>query len=1030
MSGPASDVTNWSRPHRIVRAGAGAGKTTALIAEILEAAADFRRANGRFPSLVVTTFTRKATQEIRERLMRKVCEAHPELMDFVLSRSLLQVSTIHGILNIFLQRHGQQMGIDPGFAIVEGPQEQKLFKSVLREVLLAEADGFELLEKYDFAHLSAYVRDYFHLWLTYPDLRSQDEKSFLDIADLYARAWSERGEELARSLRAETQDEKWTDFARILQTAAQILKNDPYPQARRKLLPLFENGKPRHMKNNPKVSDETDEAVKEFWGELKKIEGTKAEDLHWNPEQWPSFTARFRQFQAVADRFCGEFYKRKIDSGQFTIADLESVSLRLMREKPEAARTFSEEWDYWLIDEYQDTSPVQVEILKGLIGEKASYIVGDPQQSIYLFRGARSEVFAQREKAVRGIEGGRSGELMRNYRSEPPLLLFFNDFFASMSSQFKKMEPKEAPSSEKPEVARFAVLSEELNEEGIPNEYLAVTRRIDDLLREGVRPDQICLIARTNRLLDEFSAYLTQCGYPVHVHVSSGFYKRREVRDALAILKFLANPYDDLNLFSLLRSPWFRVDDEALARAGVERTGSLWAHLQSGPTKDLPAIRYLREQFLLCEKLGYCQSLGRMLKDCGLLEWSLHADPTGRREANLWKLLSQLHEQERQSGFNVLQFIGRQEGEVKLEEAESEADAVTAVEPNRINLMTVHGSKGLQFDHVLLPGLHKSPLLSKKEGLCFDEENRRWSLPFFDEESQGFLYSLADLRVTERMREAELLEQERLFYVAMTRARKTVFLSWLQPEKRNSPASLFRWDFSQDEVAASFYRYRVERGPWEKRVYQSKEKSPAAPPPPWTPPRACEAPKTVSVSRLLESWAKENANGGFPAEKNIEYLADRAQKARSGVLMHRIFEIMNYGKVDDDLVKRFFPKEQQGAVKEAMIFAQGLAAPPMKELLARGKSEWGFLARIGKNLVEGQIDLWGEAEGRLWIVDYKTGDSRYSERAFQQLALYAQALLKKYPGASVKLAVLYPFEKSVKVRDLSEMAGFLREMGV
>ena len=84
-----------------------------------------------------------------------------------------------------------------------------------------------------------------------------------------------------------------------------------------------------------------------------------------------------------------------------TISDLENYSLRLIQSFPDAAHEFSQTWDFFMIDEYQDTSPLQVEILNRIVGEKPCFIVGDPQQSIYLFRGARSEVFDAKESELK-----------------------------------------------------------------------------------------------------------------------------------------------------------------------------------------------------------------------------------------------------------------------------------------------------------------------------------------------------------------------------------------------------------------------------------------------------------------------------------------------------------------------------------------------------------------------------------------------------------------------------------------------------
>src|SRR5690606_25667646 len=98
------------------------------------------------------------------------------------------------------------------------------------------------------------------------------------------------------------------------------------------------------------------------------------------------------RIQSLADVFLPQLDEYKARTGQMTMADLESVSGDAVAKQPHVARAFAAEWDYWLIDEFQDTSPFQISLLDALIGDRRRCVVGDPQQSIYLLRGARYEV--------------------------------------------------------------------------------------------------------------------------------------------------------------------------------------------------------------------------------------------------------------------------------------------------------------------------------------------------------------------------------------------------------------------------------------------------------------------------------------------------------------------------------------------------------------------------------------------------------------------------------------------------------------
>src|SRR3712207_2438262 len=110
----------------IVRAGAGAGKTYTLTHRVMDIADEMLRLEKRFPRVIVTTFTRKATQELRERLMLLALNEKPHLVDFVNSRSHLVVSTIHGIMDLYLKRYGANVCVDPGYTVISGQQATKL----------------------------------------------------------------------------------------------------------------------------------------------------------------------------------------------------------------------------------------------------------------------------------------------------------------------------------------------------------------------------------------------------------------------------------------------------------------------------------------------------------------------------------------------------------------------------------------------------------------------------------------------------------------------------------------------------------------------------------------------------------------------------------------------------------------------------------------------------------------------------------------------------------------------------------------
>ncbi|HMN69493.1 MAG TPA: UvrD-helicase domain-containing protein, partial [Bdellovibrionales bacterium] len=751
--------------HSIVRAGAGAGKTWGLVEKVVEVFRTFAAAGAR-PRVVVTTFTRKATQELKERLILKACELRdPRLLQFVSDPSSLQITTIHGLLNGFMRQVGHLAGLDAGFQIVGEAEASRQARLALRETLVEHPEGLTWLETYGFARALAMCRGYERA------VREQGELSPAGIEELRAlaeeerRRWSGVLKNLALSVREEVDDDKWRDFAAALLRFSSVWKGEGLDGVD---LPW----KPRNSKKQAHLQvwhERTEELLKDFKKEMAKP--------CWNQALWEDMVLAWEEFLPLGQAFAEKLKALKDREGRFEMVDLELKSLEMLREKPFLGSVFAENWDFWMIDEYQDTSPLQVAVLSALIGDRPKYVVGDPQQSIYLFRGAEVRVFDQAEREILS-GGGEKRELLKNYRSRPDLLLWINDFMASIGEDFVAMDPRDPPAAPQRECARLVRARDP------ENELNAITAEVARHVNAGARLEQICVLGRTHRALMDVSKALRTAGYATHVHAARGFLERREVIDAQALWKFLVNPHDNLNLMILLRSPWFFVKDQTLGEWMERKPDSLWRRLMV--VEDHESVSRLRKALQLVNARGVATAFEETLIEAAYLDLSLANDPAGRKESNLWKLIHRARRLEREQGVSVLDFL---EGASDPMES-SEGDATSAQEPNAINLMTIHGAKGLQFEHVIVPRMGESPRTSNAEP--FAAQDGRYFFSLKDEETGEFVPSpLENVRVRDQ-RARELAEFDRWLYVAVTRAKSTLFLSWSEVG-RESWAARGRW---------------------------------------------------------------------------------------------------------------------------------------------------------------------------------------------------------------------------------------------
>ncbi len=1009
--------TTLNLKDEIVRAGAGAGKTTLLTKKIFDYLINFKQENERWPNVVATTFTKKATQELRERLLLKALETENfELIEYINNSSSLFISTIHGVLNRFLQTYGYLSGIEPGFEVISERQSQQYVKRILKDMISEDKDEIkQVTDNYSFKQLIKVIFDF------NKNIHFESKNKFITYEEFRANYEVKRSKleqeikNISESIKNSIDNEKWLSFTNkfLKLSSANFEDGNQYSEALKEI-----GSKPRKGKGIPENINE------DLASCLKKIK-TEFSKSAYQSSFWLQSEKLNKSFELFYNNFISRYEQLKLDLSLLEINDLELLTYKLIKKNPELARLFSLQWNYWLIDEYQDTSPIQVSILDIFVGNSPSFVVGDPQQSIYLFRGARSEVFNAQEKKVQD-SGGELNFLKKNYRSQPELLCFFNDFFKNIGSQFQQMIPRTDIIDNKKVVAQIANLPPCDDEGAAKDQYELnfIIENIISLINKGVSFDEICILSRTNRYLGRVAQELRKHNIPINLYSAGGFSERREIIDSLMFLKFLVNPYDDNNLVGLLRSPWFHINDTLLVNALQGRAESVWAVLKEKLGDDL-VVKKLKEVLNSSYRLGVTYVFKNELLNSNFIDYSLVYDSTGRRESNFWKLIQKLADAERKSGFNYIDFVNKIIGETDSEILSEESDAIAALEPNCINLMTVHASKGLQYKYVFIPQAHKKPSLqissSKKDHLVLDSKLGKWSL--YGQSEDSLLYpSLSHIDYVKELETRELLESQRLLYVSLTRSSECIYLSSVGEAEANSWASFLDSE-EQGLKTKEHYSYYVINDPVESVESVLSKKSKSTYNEELTQVDSSKlslgnVKAKISVSEVLDKQVT------VAVSKNEEEIKDSfssLEKSNQGTLLHKVFELLKYHELDSikDLIKKLFP-EHCKLMEEALNYIVELKEPNLLSLILDGNVEWGFQFNKGSEVIEGQVDLWGIQNNEVWIVDYKSGSEKYVEKAFKQLEYYSQAIKPLCEGLKVNLLVVYPLSKKVYIRKIGQ----------
>ena len=439
-----------------------------------------------------------------------------------------------------------------------------------------------------------------------------------------------------------------------------------------------------------------------------------------SPEEYKNRVASFYD-QTVADAY--ELYQRRLlNSNAADFDDLLFLTVDVLERFPEARERWQKGFRYVLVDEYQDTNHAQYRLLQLLAGEHQNvFAVGDPDQSIYAFRGADIRNIMEFE---RDFGGAKQIALEQNYRSTNAILRAAN----AVISENRERKPKNLW-SELGEGDPIRVI--EVEDEHAEARFVAA--EIAGLVDEGFAGSEIAIFYRTNAQSRVLEDVLVRQDIPYQVIGGPKFYERAEIKDAIAYLQVIDNPSDAISLTRIANRPRRGIGDASLARVRTYADAhglSLWEALEhpeeagcgGAPLKAIDKFRTLMQSSMSgALELPVPELLERVLDQSGYLE-SLEAERTieaqGRSE-NLMELVGVAREyQESAENPSLSEFLQQ----ISLF---SDQDAIEE-ERSLVTLMTLHNAKGLEFRAVFLIGMEEGvfPHSRSIEEQGLEEERR------------------------------------------------------------------------------------------------------------------------------------------------------------------------------------------------------------------------------------------------------------------------------------------------------------------
>ncbi|MFS0655996.1 helicase-exonuclease AddAB subunit AddA [Bacillus sp. 179-C3.3 HS] len=565
--------------------------------------------------------------------------------------------------------------------------------------------------------------------------------------------------------------------------------------------------------------------------------------------------------------FGERFEKAKLEKSIVDFSDLEHYCLRILAVQDEdgdlvetaAAKYYQQQFEEVLVDEYQDTNLVQETILKlvskGKTPEEGNlFMVGDVKQSIYRFRLAEPMLFLNKYKQFRhdGKETGKRIDLNKNFRSRSDVLdstnFLFKQLMGEAVGEIEYDEQAELklgasyPESEDTTTEMLLVhldqheteTDEEREElETVQFEARVIARKIKELIDQpfqvydakqqmsrNLQYRDIVILLRSMPWAPQMMEELKKQGIPVYANLSTGYFEATEVSVVLSLLKVIDNPYQDIPLAAVLRSPIVHLDENEMALIRTsDKKGTYYDAVKA-------FISVTHSDHPVCKKLLRFFNLLRKWRDFSInhsvaeLIWEVYRDtqyvdyvggmPGGKqRQANLRTLYDRAKQYEKATFRGLFRFLRFIE---KMQDRGDDLGAAKTLSETEdvVRMMTIHSSKGLEFPVVFTAGLGRNfNMMDLNQSYLLDKE-LGFGSKYIHPELRISYATLPLVAMKKKMRKELLSEELRVLYVALTRAKEKLFLVG---SVKNQVKALNKWKNAangEEWLLPDFERYQAK----------------------------------------------------------------------------------------------------------------------------------------------------------------------------------------------------------------------------
>lgn len=1026
-------ITKELTKNFLVEAGAGSGKTHSLVERMVNLII-----SGTFNigQIVAITFTRKAADELKERFQSGLEKRRKQTDDLIIRQRIEKaladfdqcyLGTVHAFCARILRERPIEAGLDFDFVELDDVEDAKLadeaWERYIQHARLENQQKItELIELgFDIAEL----RKNMHRLREYGDVHWHYEIVEKPSLDEAFSALKNFVEDTKRSLPDEEPEKGYDSLQKkILRTIMQ-LKYGSIEQEKTQVAMLRPYQKASSVTlNRWKDKDE----AKEIRDERQHI---LAEIVEPTLKRWFEYChSKLISFLKPALAFYDQLKKER---SALNFQDLLVYTAKLLRENSEVRVYFQEKYSCLLVDEFQDTDPIQAEIMLYLTGEELAeknwtkltpkpgslFVVGDPKQSIYRFRRADIDIY-QRVKEIISSTGGEVLHLTMNFRTitaiTEPLNTVFEQHLPETETTYQ--------AAYRPLVARNQGEQDEEKLQGIYYQEVPYSRKSSEVVEQDAeniakyirkmldskraKPNDFMVLTRYNSNLKDYANKLEEYGIPV---ITTGEVPLREDEEMQALahlMKALAMPTNSLYVTAVLRGPFFGISDRILYE--------LSKHCQkitlfiSIPETMAESDRRLLEQTFAKLKQYYrwrtqdlpTAALEKIIHDIGILPMFLGLKKSKRDFTRLYQVIERLRAYEA-NGNSEFHLVCDRLFEMIQEETIEEMTLPN--EQNAVSVMNVHKSKGLEANIVFLAQPNKF-VDTKNRILQHIKRDQDQSIGYFafqNEKGEQLAQPCSWEEYLEEEYRYLQAEEIRLLYVAATRAKKMLIVSTMDRNNdKNNPWHLLLEGISLQPLTV-YDDVDVNEPVGKERI---------------------DVQEYEQLTNELNDWTSRLARPSYskysPTDDTKELLLDVERESGGGIawgkLIHEAFELVlrDEGeinkKVEQLIDKESLPPSRKSEVLE--IIEVFKSSPLYKQIQSAEayytELPFSFMAKVGDPLypegkegdvyISGIIDLIYK-KGNGWvIVDFKT-DRITKEEDIQKLTNHYARQLQLYREA-------------------------------